>query len=152
VIDDDVAALVTSGASVILGTVDACGQPDAGRVYGVRVDGEVVRACIPASGDTAIANLRSTAVVAVTATSVSTLRSVQLKGRALAVEAPDATDRAAAARYVEDFTLALWENDRTPRELVQAMIPSELVVVTLTVDEVFDQTPGPGAGTRMWSR
>ena len=39
--------------------------------------------------------------------------------------------------------------ERTPRELLERLAPSALVACTVRVTELFDQTPGPAAGTPM---
>jgi hypothetical protein len=78
-----------------VGTVDADGTPSAGRGWGMRVlpGGSGVRLLVGHDAET-IASLRSTGRVAVTVTDVMTYRSVQLKGRVVAMEPLTAADRA----------------------------------------------------------
>jgi hypothetical protein len=84
--------------------------------------------------------------IAVTATSVRTLRSVQMKGRVDTVEPATDDDRARAARFADEFFTDIVETDHTPRGLVERMEPSDYVACRVTLDEVYDQTPGPAAG------
>jgi hypothetical protein len=37
----------------------------------------------------------------------------------------------------------------TAEETVARLIPSDVVACEMTVEQVFDQTPGPGAGARV---
>jgi hypothetical protein len=85
----------------------------------------------------------------VTATSVTTLRSMQLKGRALGPEVATADDEAAATRYFARFFEDVHETDGVAWEVFSTMIPSGYVACLVEVDEVYDQTPGPGAGARL---
>jgi hypothetical protein len=44
---------------------------------------------------------------------------------------------------------AIAELDGTPEELVWRMAPLDVVACLVAVAEVYDQTPGPVAGTRL---
>ena len=41
------------------------------------------------------------------------------------------------------------EIDRAPAEMVWRMLPPEVVACVMTVEEVYDQTPGPAAGAQL---
>jgi hypothetical protein len=151
VLDADVVALLESGASTFLGSVDADGNPVATHCMGIEVlgDGSEVRVMVNAEEAEVLADLATTGAVALGATEVSTLRSVQLKGRALRVEPVTAQDRIRFDRYVAEFFGAVHETDGTDVEVLRRLLPRELVALVMTVESVFDQTPGPQAGASL---
>ncbi len=75
-----------------------------------------------------------------------TLHSRQLKGRVEAIEPATGADRARAARYCDAFFADIEATDGEPRELLDQIVPAAYVACTVTVDALYDQTPGPGAG------
>ena len=155
VFDEATAAFLASGCALIIGTVDDHGQPHAGRGWGLDVipsaDGvsASVRLLLDADDDITVANVASRGAVAVTATSVRSLSSTQLKGRAISTEVVTLGDQARAERYREDFFADIFETDGTDPSLLARLTPAGHVACTIAVDEVFDQTPGPGAGAAL---
>jgi predicted pyridoxine 5'-phosphate oxidase superfamily flavin-nucleotide-binding protein len=152
VLEPDVIRLLESSESIdVVGTVDASGVPDATRAWGLRVldDRQRVRMLLAAAAGTALANLAATSVVAVTATDVRTLDSVQVKGRAVHTEPATDEDRRDHDAYFAALRLALHEVDGTSSELLDRMRPGPLVAVVASVDAIYDQTPGPAAGSRL---
>lgn len=105
-----------------------------------------LRVLFPADDAVALVNLATTQRIALTATDPLTLRAAQLKGRVSALEPPSAGDRARFSRYVEAFFEIITALDALDRHLVERVVPSELVAVDMTVEALFDQTPGPSAG------
>ncbi len=87
--------------------------------------------------------------IAITATDVPTLRSLQLKGRIADVEPMTDDDLAKSEQYTNDFYDDIVSTDHIPRDLLERVRPREFVVCTVVVDELYDQTPGPRAGTSM---
>lgn len=154
-IDDDVAAHFESGScSMVMATVGPDGSPHACRVWSVRVlpGGARFRALVAADDAVAIANLRSTGALALTAASIPTFEARQLKGRAVLVEDADADDRARFDRYRASFCATVRDVDGGELERIVRIAPVDVVAVVATADAVFDQTPGPGAGTRLPAR
>lgn len=149
-IEPDVVALLESGAATMVGTVDADGKPAGMHAIGVQVlDDGTLRVALNAEETEVLDNLRATGVVALAATDVPTLRSVQVKGRAVAVEPLTAEDRIRTDRYLAAFFQVVSETDGTPLDLLARLVPRELVVLVMTVDELYDQTPGPQAGASL---
>ena len=149
VFDAETVAFLHSGCALIIGTVEPGGKPRAGRGWGLRVlDGEAptLRLLLDADDDVTIANVAAGQAIAVTATSVRTLSSTQLKGRALGVEPMTPEDEARAVEYCRRFFADIVETDGTDPSLPERMVPMGYVACTFEVTEVFDQTPGPGAG------
>jgi hypothetical protein len=149
-IDDGDAALLESPCSLIVGTVDETGLPDATRAWGVEVlaDREHVRVVLDADAKASLANVASTHAFALTATDVSTFMSVQIKGRVVSVEPESDADRARRENFIDGFARAVNATDGTPVELLLRMKPCAFVTVVATIEDAFDQTPGPTAGRR----
>jgi hypothetical protein len=152
VIEVAVQALLESGCALLIGTVDRAGMPHASRGWGLDVlDGAKGLVRIVLAGDDAVTltNLRSSGRLAVTATDVATLRSVQGKGHVLSLERGTTADRRRATRYVEAFCGDIGRVDATPRVLVERLVPSTYESCVAALDEWYDQTPGPAAGCRV---
>jgi hypothetical protein len=153
VIEPDIIELMESPCSLIVGTVDANGLPDATRGWGLQVldGGSQVRLLLSANAEVTRANLRDTRRIALTATDFATMHSVQVKGAALAVEDATDADRARFEKFWADCARTLHELDGTPEATIARMVPSGVFACIMTVDDLFDQTPGPEAGTRLSS-
>jgi hypothetical protein len=153
VFDEETRAFLESGCGLIVGTVAPDGAPYAGRGWGLDVleDGPParLRLLLDADDEGTIANLTDGAAVAVTATNIRTLRSVQLKGRARGTEVHTPEDEARGQRYIDEFFADVEAVDGVPRERFEHFTPIGVVVCTLEAHERFDQTPGPGAGARV---
>jgi hypothetical protein len=83
---------------------------------------------------------------------VRSFRSVQLKGRVLSVGSPTDDDLALAAQLTDRFFEAVHLTDGNPLELLRRIRSNEMAVLEMTVDEQFDQTPGPDAGAQIGAR
>jgi hypothetical protein len=151
VLETDQVVLLESPCSLIVGTVDASGLPDATRGWGLEVlpGGERVRLLLSSNASTSHDNLRDTGAIALTATHFSTLVSVQLKGKAIGVEPATAEDRIRFDRFCAGCVHDLHELDGTPEESIWRIAPPGIVACVFTIEEVFDQTPGPAAGARL---
>ena len=149
-IADEDAALLEGPSSLIVGTVDETGLPDATKAWGVAVapDRERMRVVLSSDEERTLANARSTGVFALTATNVDTFVSVQVKGRVESVEPESDADRACREQHIDGFKCALNQSDGTPIEILSRIEPCGFVTVVATIEEAFDQTPGPTAGQR----
>ncbi len=126
-------------------TADATGEPSVGRAWGLRVHPDGIVRAIVGADTTTTANLTIAGRIAVVITDVATYRSVQVKGAIVGVEQATAADHEVYARYQGEFTTALLAAGRTtPMDHVW---PATIIAVTIDADAVFDQTPGPGAGS-----
>jgi hypothetical protein len=143
-----------SGCALIVASVSSDGEPFASRGWGLDVvdDQGNVRVLLEATDDRAIDNLQATGSIAITATNVPTLHSMQLKGRCHAIEPATVGDRARADRFCDSFFTDIETTEGTARWKLERLHPGELVVCAVTVDELYDQTPGPGAGASLPSR
>ncbi len=147
----EMVSFLQSGCALVVGTVGEDGVPLASRGWGLDVDaGErSARLLLPAV-DPALRNTISRdSRIAVTATNVRTLRSVQLKGLVRDVEPVTEADRERFQRYCNELFGDIAAADHGERVLIERLAPGDVVACGFTVDEVFDQTPGPAAGTRL---
>ena len=152
----ETAAFLEGGCAIIVGTVAADGEPRSNRGWALDVlrdgaddAGIEVRLLLEAGDPVLRENVETTGHIAITAGNVQTLHSTQLKGRILTVEDATDADRERAQRYVDAFASDVVAVDRTPRELIVRMTPPEFFAITVAVSELYDQTPGPGAGARL---
>jgi hypothetical protein len=108
-----------------------------------------VRLLIPAEDQTAIEHLAPGGRVAITGGDVTTLRSIQLKGRSLGIEPATETDQARARLYTDAFFTDVETTDQIDRSVLARLEPAGYVACLVEVDDLYDQTPGPGAGVSM---
>ena len=149
-IGSELAALLESPCSLIVGTVDADGFPDASRAWGVEVlDGRHLRVLLSTQAPVTRRNVEGGGAIALTATHFSTFESVQLKGHATHVEEATPADRIRFDGYCAGARRAIAETDGTPEELVGRFMTADVYACLMTVDSVFDQTPGHTAGTQL---
>jgi hypothetical protein len=149
VFDEATVALIESGASLVIGLVDADGAPLATRGWGVTVldaTTGTVRLLIDADDEPALALLADNANLALTAGNVRTLEAQQFKGQVLAIEPTTSADDERAAQFFDELSLAIHEADGTAREATERLVPTRYVACMVVFGEMFDQTPGPGAG------
>ena len=151
-LERETVAFLEGGCGVIVGTVGADGAPHVSRGWGITVvsaDPAEVRLLLDATDTGAAEYLAATGTVAVTGGDVRTLRAMQLKGRATPVEPATADDRARAERHADEFFGTINDVYGTPFELLDGLRPHGYVACTVRVVEMYDQSPGPSAGSRM---
>jgi hypothetical protein len=135
------------GSALIVGAAAADGEPCATRGWGLQlVDDHTVRVLVPTEDARALDALRETGAIAITGGDVVTLRSVQFKGRVASIEPATEADWQVMKAYSDAFFRDVEATDGTPRALLERLLPVGLTACTVTVDAVFDQTPGPSAG------
>jgi hypothetical protein len=151
VFDADLVEFLESGCSTIVGLVTVDGEPFATRAWGTHVllDGRL-RVLVGAGAMAATGwGPGDRFAIAVTGASVLTLRSVQAKGTAQGLEPATDEDRVRSRAFCEAFFADVQETDDVPRELMGRLVPADLLACTVEVAELYDQTPGPGAGARL---
>lgn len=147
-IADELVAHFEGGVSVLVGTRDAQLRPTALRGAGARVsaDRTQLHLFIPvATGARTIANARDNGRIAVTFSRPSDYRSIQVKGRVVDIHDTPAEERAWIERYRRDF------GDDLAFVGIARGISARLSVwpsatITMTIESMFDQAPGPNAG------
>jgi hypothetical protein len=153
VLDDETTAFLQTGCALIVGTVGPDGAPHAGRAWGLDVvdpgPSPTVRLLLDVDDVRTLDHVAGLGAVAITATSVRTLHSMQLKGRSLGLDEPRAGDDDRLERYISQFFTDITETDGTDLDLLGTFRPFGQVPCLLEVHERFVQTPGPGAGARV---
>lgn len=148
--DEEITAFLESGCALIVGTVAADGEPHAGRAWGLEITSAGVpahlRVLLDAGDTTMLGHAAAGGAVAITAASVRTLRSVQLKGRIVGLEVATQDDAERAQRYIDQLFTDIWETDGSEPATIARLIPIGYAACTVEVVGRFDQTPGPGAG------
>lgn len=153
-IDDDLKRFLESGLVVLVATRNDALQPFVTRGWGVLVhddDRLRISVCVPrqASART-LADLAANGRIAVSCGHQATFRAVQIKGRSVLVEDASMIE-GALERATEQFALFVEEAVKlgVPPHLAQVLFTTDLVSITVVADEIFDQTPGPGAGKKV---
>lgn len=141
-----------SGCALIIATVDADGEPHAGRGWGLDVlEPNRFRLLVDADDLRLRANLAANGSIAVTATHVPTLRSIQLKGHAVETESRGDADIARMRRFCDQFFADVEATDGVAPSMMERLVPARLSACEVRADAIFDQTPGPGAGSSLSS-
>ena len=152
VLDPAVVEFIQGGVAVGVATRDDDLRPEFGRGWGPEVSagGRSLRLCVAApEGSRMRANLDRNGALAVGFSPPTIARAVQVKGVAGAVDEPGADDLKRVERHLGLF-VAEAERIGAPAELSRRMfVGTGLVAVQFSIDEVFDQTPGPTAGRRL---
>jgi hypothetical protein len=157
VIPDKIKAFIESGTSIVVGTRDLGLVPEIVRAWGpvVSKDRKSISLCVPrdASAKT-LDNLSTIGSISVVFTLPTNLESVQLKGTWIETSEPDAADLAAVEQHREAFA-RLNEQVGMPRMATETFWQRELetspvlVKLRFVPEQVFNQTPGPEAGSRL---
>jgi hypothetical protein len=150
-LDDRAERTLMLGSSHLAALPTADGAPFALRGWGARLDGDrsgarVLLAAIDVGAVTADASSLVGEWIAYTATDVRTHASVQMKGPIRSVGATTEDDLERFIAYCVEYYDAVMDVDFISRELMERMEPVDLVVVDFGIEQVFDQSPGPGAG------
>lgn len=149
--DSRVHRCLEPGQSVLVGTVDTHGTPSCCRgVALASSDGlETVTVYVPvATSQQTIHNVALTKRIAVSVSQPISHRATQLKGVALATRlARD--DEASLVRAQLDAYADELETIGVPRRVTHSIAHWPAFAVTMRVEQMFDQTPGPNAGSRI---
>lgn len=144
----DVQAFLREGLDVQLATRDAHLQPHGVQISALRVaeDGAHVEVFAPKVGAAAaLANLDANGRAALMCSRASDNRTLQLKGSFVSHRPATRSERG----FVTDQR-AKFEDDLTRIGLPLGLLASwpvwPSVVIRIRVEQVFEQTPGPGAG------
>ncbi|WP_247879404.1 hypothetical protein ACHMW5_06160 (plasmid) [Azospirillum melinis] len=140
------------GVSLVVSSSDRANRPRVGRALAVQVpaDAAWIGVCLDRTANAALlAAVAETGRFALAATEPSTHLSIQLIGDDATVTAADAEATALAARHVDAFAaeLALIGYGDAFTRALMAHDPATLAVVRFCPSRLYDQTPGPKAGT-----
>jgi hypothetical protein len=153
VLDPSVVEFIHGGVAVGVATRDDDLKPEFARGWGpeVSADRRSVTLCVSApEGSLMRVNLERNGAVAVGFSPPTIARAVQVKGIVTGVVAePGAADLERVERHVRAF-VAEAGRVGAPEALSERMfLRPGLVTFRFSIEEVFDQTPGPTAGRRL---
>jgi hypothetical protein len=153
-ITDAVVDFLAVARSVSAGSCNALGQPFATRCAAVQVlpDRQHLALFIgSAISETLVRHVTETRRLAVQISHPHDHRTLQLKGRTLrAGPAPD-SDRSYVERWLEELAQVI-DRIGMPYERVMRMAHWPATRIELRVEEIYLQTPGPGAGAPLAGR
>ncbi|KQT14111.1 hypothetical protein [Ramlibacter sp. Leaf400] len=153
----DLLAMMSRGVSVIVGSRDEALRPSLMRAVGseVATDGASITVFLARSQSRQLLqDIASTGHVAAVFSEPSSHRTVQLKARQASIRAATEADRPALDSYLASMEHEI-ERVGYTRVMARAMLAhrlEDLVAVTFTPEQAFDQTPGPRAGSTLGSR
>jgi len=139
------------GLSILVGTADASGRPSCCRAIAISSDDDLktVTVYLPvATSHETIQNLATTSRMAIAATDPADHSATQIKGTT--TDARLARDEEAAfVRGRLDAFAEKLDGFGVPRRLTRSLTHWPAFAVSMRVEQVFDQTPGPKAGSRL---
>jgi len=150
-IDDELKEFLESGVAFLLGTASDEGFPHTTYVWGMRVGEDRTSGCVyleRARSSRSLANLEANQLLAVTAASPVSYRSVQLKGRFTGRGEPTDEENAWVARQREAFLVETSLVGDPPRS-IRNLWMDDVLRLEFNVERAFNQTPGPNAGQEL---
>jgi hypothetical protein len=150
-----VSFLEERGNVACCGTRDVQLVPHLHRVSGWRVgaDRASLECLVPELfGEHLIDSLEDNGRIAVTVEEFPSHETYQFKGRYVSHRSPAAEDRKTWEVCRERFVRAVRRMLPVPEELLRLWVLEPRFVVSFKVEEIYLQTPGPGAGTRLVPR
>jgi hypothetical protein len=149
-LSEELAEFVEGGLSMLIGTRDAALRSQVDRAVGAFVcpDRESVTVYLnKALAAKAVANLEDNGRVALTLSRPYDHRSLQIKGLLVSLRDGTEEDRIKQERWLAGFVEHLYIVG-LPRSVIRQLKIFPSVALTMRIEDVFVQTPGPGAGRR----
>ena len=154
-ISAELKTFLESGVSVVVGTRDTDLVPEVTRAWGLLVskDRKSISLCAPlATSGKTLDNLAGNGQMTVCCSLPTSYKTVQLKGQCIETTDPKRADLTAVERHREAFG-CLNERIGVPRQRTETFWRRELesspalIKFRFVPEQVFDQTPGPDAGS-----
>jgi len=150
-VDDRAHCCLGPGTSLFVGTVSAGGAPLCTRAIAVRSDDGLTTATIYvplATSRETLANIATTHRLALVATQPIEHTTVQLKGVSHTVRLARDDEAAFVQSRLEGLAEVL-DRIGVPRRVTRSFAHWPAFAIEMQVDQIFEQTPGPRAGTRL---
>jgi hypothetical protein len=150
-LDEENAAFIQGGVSIIAASRDTTNMPAVVRALGCRVSADRRRVTVfvaRSQGVELLADVSATGALAVVFTLPSTHRAIQLKGTDAGVVPLEEGDGEIMARLIESFTadVAAFGYSAQLMNALLACEPPDAAAITFTPSAAFIQTPGARAG------
>jgi len=142
---------MAGGISVIVGTADVDGIPTCCRAIAISTkdDFDTVTVYVPAAtAQETIANVATTRRVAISCTDPLSHGSLQIKGLTRGVRLAAPEEEEFVHRRLHEFADVL-DILGQPRRVTQRVVHWPAFAIDVSVEQVFDQTPGPKAGAAL---
>jgi hypothetical protein len=139
------------GVSVIVGSVDTSGNPAVCRAVGLRSSDELATAIVfvpVATSQQTIANVAATRRLAVVTTHPVSHCATQLKGTVEATRLARPDEETFVNDHFDSFGGVL-NAIGYPARLTKSVVRWPAFALELRVEEIYEQSPGPKAGTRL---
>jgi hypothetical protein len=152
VLTPELVEFVHSGVAVGIATRDEGMRPAFTRAWGPQVAADLrsLTVCVAAAeGSATRANLEGNGAVALGFCPPTIAKAVQLKGVAVVLGEPGLDDRERVERHVRAFEAECARIGAAAEVAARMFDGSALVLISVAIDEGFDQTPGPTAGRRL---
>ncbi len=149
--DERLAKCIEPGVSVIVGSVDADGNPACCRAVGLRSLDELatVTVFVPvATSAETMANVASTGRVAVVTTHPISHCATQLKGVVRATRTASDDEEDFVRQHFAGFGGVL-NAIGIPARVTRSVVQWPAFALDMRVEEIYEQSPGPKAGTRL---
>lgn len=150
-IDGSLAAFLEGPVMIILGT-GADGVPEIARGLGAQVEtsGEALYVMVSAwQWPRTIAHARAHCRIAITFARPADYVTYQVKGRVENVTPPTLVLHDCAIRYATQITTALASLGNPPEQTAPWRCERDLLALRIRPEQIFWQTPGPRAGSRL---
>jgi hypothetical protein len=147
-LSEALAGFLESGLSINVATRDRECQPDGALAWAVRVHDDRLHLTVflyEKSAPAMLRNLSTHPEIALAFDQPTSHRACQIKGRFVSTRRGKRTERAEIQRQVDGFFTEL-EAIGIPRAMVAGRKIWPCVAIELRVTQLFEQTPGPGAG------
>jgi hypothetical protein len=151
VIDEALKTFIESEVAATVGTCNADLIPAITFGWGPRVlprSYEVEVFLDRAAAAQVVANLNDNRRIAVNMGSPITVRAVQIKGWCVEIGEAAPEDAAWIQRHRDEYGEAMRARG-VPSHVTRSTWSRDVIRLRFAVEEVFDQTPGPGAGKRL---
>jgi hypothetical protein len=152
VLTPELVEFIHSGVAVGVASRDESMRPAFARAWGPQVlaDLRSVTLCASAAeGSPTRSNLEANGTAALGFCPPTIAKAVQLKGVATVRGEPDADDMERVERHVRAFEGECARIGVAAEVAARMFDGSALVLISVAIDEGFDQTPGPTAGRRL---
>ncbi|SMC96694.1 hypothetical protein [Rhizobium sp. RU36D] len=151
-IEAGVASFLEGRVMVLIATRNAAHRPMIGRATGARFDADSGRITLLVSSSQwpdAVAHALPGSPISATFVQPDTYEAYQIKGLISELRPANAIEQARGTRYVEDMLATMGALGVTRLQLSSTLSDRELVRISFTPRDLFVQTPGPKAGSRL---